>query len=57
MESWWPSKVLSQEPLDIFIHLFVYYVPGTILGTKDEGRGVVQGKEKHSGILTKLLPP
>ena len=55
-ESWWPSVVLPQESLDIFIYLFVYYILVTILGTIDEGRGMVQRKDKHPGILTKLLP-
>lgn len=51
----WPSVVLPQESLDIFIYLFVYYMLCIILGPTDEGRGVVQRKDKHSGILTKLL--
>lgn len=29
---------------------------GTILGTTDEGRGMVKRKDKHSEILTKSLP-
>lgn len=48
MENWWPKIVLSQESLDIFIHLFIYYVPGTFLGTKD-GKEWYKGKRNTLG--------
>lgn len=48
MENWWPKIVLSQESLGIFIHLYIYYVPGTFLGTKD-GKEWYKGKRNTLG--------
>lgn len=55
-ESWWPSTVLPWESLGICTQRHGYYMLRAISGIRSEGRRVVQGKEKHSEILTKLLP-
>lgn len=44
----WPKIVLSQESLGIFIQLYIYYVPGTFLGTKD-GKEWYKGKRNTLG--------